>query len=65
MLSECVRPPNAATRHVKATAYLPDGHRAVLDLICAGRSAAELIVDSLYPHAVRVSIIQNRGALTC
>jgi hypothetical protein len=52
-------------RHIKATAYLPDGHRAVLDLICAGRSAAELIVDSLYPHALRVSIIQNRGALTC
>jgi hypothetical protein len=49
-------------RHIKATAYLPDGQRAVLDLICAGRSAAESIVDSLYPHALRVSIIQQREA---
>lgn len=54
---------SGARRRITATAYLPDGHRAVLDLICAGRSAAEQIIDALYPHALRVSIIQKGGQL--
>ncbi len=49
-------------RHIKATAYLPNGELIVLDLICAGHSAAAQIVEALHPNALRISIIQRKGA---
>lgn len=52
-------------RHIKAKAYFHDGTRAVLNIVCSGRSAAEQIVDTLYPEAARVSIIQLRGVAAC